>query len=244
MDVGGSWILEAVPRDRDDDAGAAQLVGAAQEGESGGRRGLAEQALDTRQLEPGRDDLLVRDRVHERTALRDEGAVGRLLDPDRACQRSCPVGRLDRVHRRCEPQLGQRLRVGRRVAAAAVGEDERVRRASELLDDLEHGCLLPLDPVRVERVDEHVVAPVGEPAGGRERLVEAAAHRQHAGPERARLDELAGRRALGDEDERGQPGAGGVRSGRRSGVPGRRADHGARTVLECLRHGDRHPRSL
>ena len=47
------------------------------------------------------------------------------------------------------PLLGEALRVRGHVAAPAVRQREHVGRAAELLDDLERGGLLALDPVRV-----------------------------------------------------------------------------------------------
>ena len=82
--------------------------------------------------------------------------VHRIADPDRRGERRLPVDGLDRDERRLEPELPERLRVGRRVPAASVREHEAVRRAAELLDDLEHGGLLALAAIGVERVDEDV----------------------------------------------------------------------------------------
>ena len=53
-------------------------------------------------------------------------------------------------HPRAHAVLGEALRVGDGVAAAAVREREHVGGLAELLVDLERRRLLALDPVRVE----------------------------------------------------------------------------------------------
>src|SRR5262249_58585650 len=81
-----------------------------------------------------------------------------------------------------------------RVAAATVGESDRIRSAAELLHELERERLLALDAVRVQGVDERVRAAPLELAGGSERFVEGAAHLEYAGAVHARLRDLrAGR---------------------------------------------------
>ena len=189
-------------RDRDDHAGAAEPVGRAQEGQPCRGRRLAEQSLLPRELEPGGDDLLVGGGVYLCAARVDPRAVRGSLDANRARKRVRTVGRLDRVDGGVEPELRDRLRVRGRVTAAAVGQHERVRCAAELLDDLEHGCPLAGDPVRIEGVDEHVIAALAEHSRRVERLVEAAAHREHARPECPSLDQLPAGSALGHEHER------------------------------------------
>ena len=72
------------------------------------------------------------------------------------------LGRLPETSRGVRALLVEALRVRAGVAAAAVGQREHVGRATELLDHLERGGLLTLDPVRVERVDEREVATAGE----------------------------------------------------------------------------------
>ena len=89
------------------------------------------------------------------------------------------------------PASAKPLAYATRVAAAAVGQREHVRRAAELLDDLERRGLLALDPVRVERVDERE-APRRPARGSRERVVEAAADLDDLGAGRARLRLLRG----------------------------------------------------
>src|SRR5581483_5025244 len=117
-----------------------------------------------------------------------------------------------------ELELGERLRVRRRVPAAAVGENEGIRRRPELFDDLEDRRLLALDAVRVERVDEDVVAALAELLRGGERLVEAPAHGEHVRAERTSLDQLPAGGALCDEHDRAEPGPGCVRRGGRGRV--------------------------
>ena len=116
-------------------------------------------------------------------------------------------------------------RVGGRVAAAAVGDDERVGRAAELLDDLEDGGLLALAPVRVERVDERVRAAVGELRAASSASSKLPRTSSTRAPSSAGLRELrAGDGALGHEHDRRDAGARGVRGGGRGGVAGRGAD--------------------
>ena len=176
---------------------------------------------------PGRGDLR---RVH------------RLGDADRGGERARAVGGLRGDDRRLQPELRERGRVRGRVPAAAVRDRERVRRAAELLDDLVHRGLLAGDAVRVERVDEDVRAALGKRTRRRQRLVEAAAHLEHARAEHPRLRELPGSDgAFRDEHERRQPGSRCVSRRRRGRVPGRRADHRLGALLDRLRHGDGHP---
>ena len=125
------------------------------------------------------------------------------------------------------------------------GQHEDVRRAAQLLDDLEHRGLLAGPAVRVERVDEHVRAAVGELLGRDEGLVEVALDLEHRRAEHARLRELrAGHRALRRQHDRRDPRPGRVRRRARRGVPRRGAEHGGRALLDRLRDGDGHPAVL
>ena len=99
--------------------------------------------------------------------------------------------------------------------------------------------------MRAERIDERVVAAGAELARRRERLVEAAAHLQQLGAERAGLSELAGGdRALGLEHDRDEAGARRVGGGRGGSVAGRGADDRPGSVLERLRDRNGHPAVL
>ena len=86
------------------------------------------------------------------------------------------------------------------------GSAEHVRDAAELLHDLDRRRLLALDPVRVQRVHEHVRAAPLELARGGERLVEGPADPMTRAPRASRLGELAERDAsLRLEHERRDP---------------------------------------
>ncbi len=147
--------------------------------------------------------------------------------------------------RGARPELVEAEGVRAEVASTPVGQGEHVRCRAELLDDLERGRLLSLEPVRVQRVDEDVSASGGELPRGRERLVEGSSYFEHARAERARLRELGRRdRALGLEHDGSEAGASRVGGRRRGGVPRRRADDGARTSFRRLRDRDRHPAVL
>ena len=118
-------------------------------------------------------------------------------------------------------------------------------RLAQLLDHLEGGRLLALDPVRVDRVDELDRVLVGELADDRQRLVEVALQGDHAGAVHQRLDELADRDlALGDDDGAAHAGLGGVGGGAGGRVAGRGADHGLGAGALGARDGDRHPAVL
>ena len=130
--------------------------------------------------------------------------------------------------------------VGACVPAAAVGKREHVRRRAQLLDDLERSGLLPLDAVRVERVDEHELVVPGELLCRVERLVEAAADLEQPRAGGDRLEELrCGDAACRDEHDRTQAGPRGVGGCGGGGVPGRRADDCPRSGLERARDSDR-----
>src|SRR5206468_11256320 len=79
------------------------------------------------------------------------------------------------------------------VAGVAHRDRERVRWLRELVADLEGGGLLPLDPVRVDRVDELDGVRLRQLANDLERPVEVPAQRDHARSVNQRLRELADR---------------------------------------------------
>src|SRR6185312_16460253 len=135
--------------------------------------------------------------------------------------------------------------VGAGIAPTAVWEREHSRRPAELLDELEGRRLLTLEPVGVERVDEHVSPTLRQPASRVERLVERAPHLQDAGAERAGLSELPQRNGAGWlQYERGEAGTGRIGGGRGGRVSGGGADNGERSFLDRLRDRDRHPAVL
>ena len=131
--------------------------------------------------------------------------VHRVSDPDRRGEGLPSLLGLDRDDRRIEAQLRARLRVGRGVAASTVREDECVRRAAELLDDLQHRGLLPGAPVRVQGVDEHVGSAARELLGRCERGVEVASHLEHDRAQHPRLGELPPATAPCGVDHAGMP---------------------------------------
>ena len=99
----------------------------------------------------------------------------------------------------------------------------------------------PCPAVRVDGVDEHVRAAAAELLGGRERLVEVAAHLEHLGAEHARLRDLRpGDGPGGRQHDGGDPGPRRIGRGGGGRVPGRGADHRLGAVLGRLRDGDRH----
>ena len=115
----------------------------------------------------------------------------------------------------------------------------------ELLADLEGGRLLPLDPIRVDGVDQLDRVALGQLADDPERVVEVAADRDHARAVHQRLGELADRDlALGDDHGPAQSGPGRVGGGACGRVAGRRADHGLGAVLDGARDGNGHPAVL
>ena len=71
--------------------------------------------------------------------------------------------------------------------------------------------LLPLEPVRVDRVHDHGQALLAEPADGGQRGVEVAVDHDQPGPGGERLRQLAARHLAGGQDDVArQPGSGGV----------------------------------
>ena len=170
--------------------------------------------------------------------------AGRVADPDRARDRLRVRDRLADHQRRGalgleaeQPRRGahllEALPVRGDVARVADRDAERVELA-ERVEHLERGRLLALQAERVDAVDERDRVALDELAHERQRLVEVAAQRDHAGAVHQRLGELAGGDlALGDDHGAAQPAAGGVGGGARRGVAGRGADDG----LGALAHG-------
>ena len=148
--------------------GDRQAVGE-QAGDRGGRGGLAEDAFAGGEPAVGVEDLLVGDGGD--AAARGGEGVHRLLparrvaDPDRrgdglrlgdrgaVDQRRRALG-LEAVEDRRRAELLEAAPVGGDVAGVADRDRQRPGRLAELLDDLEGGRLLALDPVGVDRVDE------------------------------------------------------------------------------------------
>ena len=158
-----------------------------QPGDRGGRGGLAEDALVGGKPAEGVEDLLVGDR-RDAAAGGGEGRhrllpAGRVSDPDRRGDRLRVLDRdavderrralgLEAVEAPCGIHLLEALPVGGYVAGVADGDRERGGRLPHLLDHLEGGGLLALDPKWVHRVDELDRMPLGEIADDPERLVE------------------------------------------------------------------------
>ena len=213
--------------------------------------GLAEHALVRGQEAVGVEDLVVRDGADR--AVRGGHRAHRLLppgrvaDPDRARdglglrhrravhERRRPLG-LPAEHARARAGLAEARPVGGDVPRVADGDAERVEAVAELVDDLERGGLLALEPERVDGVDERDRMARGQLAHERERLVEVAAQRDHARAVHQRLGQLAGGDlAVGHDHGARQAGARGVGGGAGRRVAGRGADH----RLGAVAHGGR-----
>src|SRR4051794_954995 len=101
-----------------------------------------------------------------------------LADPDRRRDRVAALLCLDRNEpRQVAAELGEPARVRRRVPATAVWQRKDVRRASELLDELERSRLLSFDPVRVRRVDDGIPLALRELERRGERILERSVDR-------------------------------------------------------------------
>ena len=245
-----SRVLEAVPGQDADDARAGLDARLDERGQPGCGGRLAENTFLAGEVAPGLEDRLVGERHDAATRLAHSlsGLLGvrRIRDANRRRERRPPLRSLAGDERRpARSRLREATRIGTDVAPAAVREREHVRCASEVLDDLERGRLLPFDAKRVERVDEDVRAAVGERARGRERVVEAPADLDDARSERAGLRDLrGGDRSMGLENDGLQPRTGRIRSSGGRGVSGRGADHRRDAGLERLRDRERHPAIL
>ena len=127
------------------------------------------------------------------------------------------------------------------LPALPTGIASAAGRLAQLVDHLERGGLLALDPVRVDRVDELDRVLLRELADERERVVEVAADRDHPRAVHQRLGELADRDlALGHDHGAAHPGPRGVGGGARRRVAGRGADHGLGAAARGARDGDGH----
>ena len=175
------------------------------------------------------------------TSAVDLVAVRRLADPDRGghvvvrarppAPRRCAARR---PPRRSPPRsatvlppppYGSARTSGARPSCSTISNDRR---------------LLALDAVGVERVDEHEAVALAELAAEPQRVVEAAAHLEHAA-RRPRAPARASRVAVAPAGVRTtacEPGARGVGGRRRGGVAGRRADDGPRARLDRARDRD------
>src|SRR4051812_43194434 len=115
-----------------------------------------------------------------------------LADPDR---RRDGVAALLCLHRNDPRQFAAELReparVRCRVPPTAVWQCEDIRRASELLDELERSRLLSFDAVRVRRVDDGVAVAFRELERRRERILECSVDRDEATADRTHLTDLA-----------------------------------------------------
>jgi hypothetical protein len=124
------------------------------------------------------------------------------------------------------------------LPGVAHREHERVGRVAQRLADLEREGLLALEPVGVERVEQvDALLLHGELDHELHRVVEVAFDLRDLGAVGDRLREFAERDLPGgEEDERGQPGAGGVGGHGGGGVAGRGAAD--RAGAGGFRHGD------
>ena len=100
------------------------------------------------------------------------------------------------------------------LPALPTGQAVDVGRVAEDVDDLEGGGLLPLDPGRVDRVDQRDRVVLGQLAGEVEAVVEVAVDLQQLGAVHERLGQLAERDlALRHEHGADHPGPRGVGGG-------------------------------
>src|SRR4051794_15084597 len=248
----GLRVLQPVTREHADDAVGAVDPVRQQAGDAGGGRRLAEHALAGGQEAVGVEDLGVRD-GGDLAARRGEGLhrllpTGGVADPDRARDR---LRMRDRraVHERGralgleaeQPGVGahllKALPVGGDVAGVADRDAERVELAQRV-EQLEGRGLLPLQPERVDAVDERDRVAPADLAHELERLVEVAAQGDHARAVHQRLGELAGGDlALGHDHGAPQAGARGVGGERGRRVAGGGADDGLGALPD--RVGDR-----
>ena len=117
--------------------------------------------------------------------------------------------------------------------------------AAQRVTDLERRRLLPLEPVGVDRIDQHGRVPLGEDPGHLQGRVEVPVDLQQAGPVDQRLGHLpGGDLSGGNQDRAHDPRLGGVGGRRGAGVAGRRAYDHARPRLDRLGDGQGHPAVL
>ena len=220
------------------DAAAAEL---GERGDSRRRRRLAEHPSTRASVDHAVAKLGLRQRHDGQPSAVDQRvdalAVRRLGDPDRRCERRRPLGRLADDERRGDAGVVAAGRDRGHVAAAAVGERDHVGDASELLDDLADHRPLAVDPVRVQRVDEHEAVALAELTAEPQRVVERAADLDHLRAGRVRLRALrACGRAFRRQHDRAQ-----ARRARRRSPPRRRCCPSTRT-RPFGRHGPRRAR--
>ena len=131
--------------------------------------------------------------------------------------------------------------VGGDVAGVPDRQDEVVGRVAQLVDDLERGRLLALDPMWVHRVHQGYGVPAGEVAHGFQRVVEVALQCDHLRSIHQGLRQLVERDfARRDHNDRARTGARRVCRHRRRRVAGRRAHEDSVACLQRLGHGDDH----
>ena len=182
--------------------------------------------------------LIQSSRVPDPDRGRDRGRIGYR----RPRHQRCRSGRLARQHPRGRARLTESLPVGGDVAAVSDRQGQPVRRAAELLDHLEGGGLLTLQPVGVDRVQQRHRAALDQLSHQPQRVVEAALHGDHAGAADLGLSQLsAGDGTLREHHRQPDPGAAAVGGGRGRGVAGRGADGVGGSLLERLGDGHRHP---
>ena len=132
--------------------------------------------------------------------------------------------------------------VGGDVARVADGQDVDVGGVAQLVDDLEGGRLLALEPVGVDRVDERHGVGLGQLPDDAQAVVEIAVHGDERRAVDDRLRQLPRRDlARGQDDGRLQPGGHGI--GRRRGrrVARRGACHDLDAGLQDAGDGRGHP---
>src|SRR5579875_748717 len=255
-------VLQAVAGENADHGGTGRdgrLQGA---GDRGGRRRLAEHRLPLGQQPVGIEYLGVGDGTDRppRLRRRRRGPVPRRRPPDAdgggdrmgrlhgmAGHDGGGPGRLETEH---PGQAGDLagvlvlavpLPVGGYVAGVAHGQAVNMGGVAEDVADLESCRFLPLDPVRVDGVDDGDGGTVAEGTHEIQSSVEIATYLQHTRPVNQRLRQLAeGDETVGYQHRAGEAGPAGVGGRRRRSVARAPAHHRPGALFHRLGNGDGH----
>ena len=131
--------------------------------------------------------------------------------------------------------------VGGDVAGVAHGYEQVIGRGAEVVHDFECGRLLPLQPIRVERIDQHDGMLGAELAHDAEGVVEAAVDKHNLRAVGYRLRHFAARDVVsGDKYDGGQPAARAVCGGGCAGVAGGGAHNRSTALFQRLGDGYHH----
>ncbi|MBA7571313.1 hypothetical protein ES708_13072 [subsurface metagenome] len=133
------------------------------------------------------------------------------------------------------------LPVGGDVAGVAHGDEEMVGSFTQIIDNLEGSCFLPLDTVGVERVDQRDGVLLGESEHYLQSLVEVAVDSHDFSPVDNRLSHLAQRNlAFGDNDYGFDAVARGISRRRGAGVARGSAHQSPAALFQRLSHRHHH----